>query len=543
MSKGQDRVKYYEQLAGKRSNFDNTAQEIIDNMDPMHADVKTQRAPGEKKTSRIFDSTAAYGKHVLSQFVQSSTINQSQKWVSLTARDPTARAIQANADHFNNTRDKMLSAMRPTFYGPAGQAIDDWVTFGNGPLLIEGVPQKRPGLNPLRYTSIPFGQWVAADGMDGRIDQFGRCMKLTARQIMAIPDVKPSEDIIKAAEKEPLKEFEIIHFIMPREDYSAPKSKVMLAKDMPFESCWIERDKCKVIKESGYRKFPVALARYTLISGETYARGPAELALPDTKSLNQADQKALLKWDRELDPPTTTLEHSLVGRVLNKRAGGNTIVKKPDSVKPLFENGNWQAHDLMAERKEQAILRIFHVNEILNLLARESPEMTAFEVNARLTLLQQILGPVFGLLNADFLEVIVDVTLDIMAYAGMLDEAPDGVSYYDIVYEGPLAKAQRNGEITAIQQTFTDMAGMQPLYPNITLMMDENKTFRQLAEIRGTAHLLKSEDDLQEEMDQRIQQQNAEKATALVAGGAEALGKAAPGITALDEVRRGQQAA
>lgn len=552
MSKPKEVCRHYDTLKTKRVNFDNTVQEIKDYIAPYLADVTTTRTPGEKVTQHIFDATAGYAADIFSQFVQGSICNQQTKWVGFTHKDPKKNESQENASYLLRQRDKMLAMMARSYYGPFGQAINSWTLTGNAPLLIEPVPQKREGLNKIRYTSVPFGQYVMAEGDDGKIDQFIRCLRLPAHQAVKLGNV--SEDITKAAEKEPLKEFDILHSILPRDfqDGYVKKSKIETAKDMRFASCWIEKEKQRLIKESGYRKFPVAVARAILISGETYARGWGELALPDSKSLNQSDQKSLLMWDRLLDPPTITKRNSIVGRVLDKRGGGDTLVNDiNNSVKPLFEGADWPAHDKLTARKEQAILRVFHVNEILNLLAREKPEMTAFEVNARLTLLQQILGPVFGLLNADFLEVIVDVTLDDMASLGMLDQAPDDFAgegddqtdLLNIVYEGPLARAQRNQEIVAIQQSLADMAGLQPFYPNIMTKLDEDKTVRKLFDIRGTQDLLKSEEDALADENALIEQQNAEKELMVAAGGAEAAGKVAPFLKVSNDIATGGRAA
>ena len=543
MSKAEEICRWYQTGKNDRQNFDEVAQEIIDYIDPYHADVTSERAPGEKKNQLIFDSSARYGGHVFSQFVQGSIFNPGTKWYSMRHRDESLNSIQRVADWLQATRDQMLNAMKDSLYGPGGQCINSWAFFGTGALLIEEVPKAREGLKRIRYTSLPFGQYVMFEGDDGKIDKIIRSIKLPAYQVVSRFGDKVSDDTRRIADKTPEKKIEVLHSIMPREmqKFMGGKTRnIQTEDDMPFESVWIEKEKKNLLKEGGYRKFPVAVARYDLISGEVYGRGLAELALPDAKSLNQADHKALLKWDRELDPPTLTRRNSVIGGILNKRAGGNTMtsVDPRNAVVPLFENSNWVAHDNMAARKEQAILRIFHVNEILNLLAREKPEMTAFEVNARLTLLQQIIGPVFGLLEEEFLSVIIDLTLDIMAHNRMIDDPPDEIADnlgYNVVYEGPLARAQRNAEILAIQQTFADLTGVLPIYPEVKVDVDGHKAFRLLCEIRGTQGILNSEQDALEAENKMIEQQNAQTALQVAGGTAEALGKAAPALQVMRE--------
>jgi hypothetical protein len=79
--------------------------------------------------------------------------------------------------------------------------------------------------------------------------------------------------------------------------------------------------------------------------------------------------------------------------------------------------------------------------------------------------------------------------------------------------------------------------------PEIALMVDFDKMQRKLYEIRGTQDLLKSERQYSDDVNAMREQQNAEKAAALVGGGAEALGKAAPGIKVLREEAGGRAAA
>jgi hypothetical protein len=546
MSKPEEIVRWYEQLKNKRTNFDSTAQQIIDYIDPHVSDVSVERAPGARKNERAFDGTSGYGSHVFSQFVQGALFNQATAWFSLRSRDPAVNAKPENAAWLADTTLRMLLALRPNFYGPAGQVVHSWGLFGNGPMLIEEITKPREGGNRFRFTSIPWGKYVMAEGDDGRIDKFIRSLKLPAHEVVKIGDA--SDDVKKCAEKDPLKEFEVLHSIMPRDfQQTYSKSKTKTNREYDYASCWVEKDKKKLLKESGYRKFPVAVARYDLIAGETYARGLGEVSLADQKTLSMADERAIMKWDRELDPPLLQKRNSIIGGILSTQARGRTVVTDiHNSIKPLNEGSNWVAHDQMAERKQRQILQIWHVQEILNLLAREKPEMTAFEVNARLTLLQQIIGPIFGLLEAEFLSVIVDILLDLMAHIpDMIAEPTDDIAQsspygaFDVVYEGPLARAQRNQTITNIREGIADVAGVVGLYPQAQLIVDWEKTLRRVWEIRSIHDLLIDHETFEFNVEQQQQQQQQQKMFEMMGGGAAALGAAAPGIKALGEAAGG----
>jgi len=551
VSKPQEICRLHETLKTQRFNFDNTYQEIVDHIDPHHRDITVTRSPGQRKNEKQFDGSALYASQIFADFYQGSVFNQGTKWFSIRHRKQEINEKPENVAWLNKTRDTIMQQMRG-FYGPGGQAIGSWALFGNGPVLVEEVQQRKEYQAKLRFTSIPWGQYVMAEGEDGKVDKFIREMNLPAHLLVKMFGDKCSDDVKKAAEKEPLKEFCVLHSILPRDFQATYKTSVKTSKEYDFASCWVEVERNVLLRESGYRKFPVAIARYKQISGETYARGLGEVALADQKSLNAADEMALLKWGRELDPPTLTRRNSIINGILNKAAKGNTMVNGDPrtAVAPLFEHSDWQAHDLMAERKSKAIMRVFHVDEILNLLSHESPQLTAFEVNARLTLLQQILGPVFGQNDVDFFSVIIDVSLDNLAHMpGMLDAPPDDIAEsgdkdaLDYIYEGPLARAQRNQELINIQQTVADVSGMAQFSPEIIKLYDWEKMARRAAEIRGTNDLLLDSKDYTDAVNEVRQQENAQKMAGLIGGGAEALGKVAPFIKATSDRVGGQAAA
>lgn len=548
MSRAAEIIRLKETLWAQRTNFDTTYQEVVDNIDPHHRDIIKSITKGQKKNQLQFDGTALYASQIFGDFYQGSVFNQGTKWFSVRHENKAINEKPENADWYDTIRDIALQALRQ-FYGPGGQAIGAWALFGNGPVLIEEVPiaQRRPYQARIKYTSIPWGQYGMIEGLDGSIDGFIRSLQLPAHLIVKRFGDKVSDDIAKAADKEPLKEFEILHSILPRDFQAYSKSTIKTAKDMQFESCWTEVLKKQTLEESGYRKFPVAVARYKQISGEVYARGLGEVALPDAKVLNRMDEMDLLQAGRELDPPLLVRGHSLVSRVINQQAKGKTLVKDiNNSVKPLIDGSNYPRFEATQERKTKQIMRVFHVDEILNLLSHESPQLTAFEVNARLTLLQQILGPVFGQNDMSFFNPVIDITLDILAHSvgddgqAMLPQAPDEVANaakgaFNFIFEGPLARAQRNQELVSIQQSVADTGQIAQFYPQVVKQVDWSKLNRAAWEIRGTQQYLLSEEDFTAAVNEQTKQDNAAKAVGMLGGGAEALGKVAPFIKASRE--------
>jgi len=134
----------------------------------------------------------------------------------------------------------------------------------------------------------------------------------------------------------------------------------------------------------------------------------------------------------------------------------------------------------------------------------------------------------------DFFSVGIDVVMDNCAHMNLLDAPPDDIAQsqegdaLQFVYEGPLARAQRNQELINIQQSVADIGGIIQFSPETVKLVDWEKLARRVFEIRGTNDLLFDNKEYTDAVNELTQQKNAEKMAGLVGGGAEALGKVAP---------------
>lgn len=539
MALGKDVVEWYSILANQRTNFDNLWQEIIDYMIPTKKDITTTRSPGEKKTRSIFDSTGTYGHAILSEFIQGAVFNPATKWFSQKPRDERLEDSENVGGWLNHTSEQMLNAFQySNFYGAAGEAVEDWTAFGNCAMLIEDATNKREGSPNLRYTSIPSGTYVWGEGTDGKVDKFIRCVKMKLSEAYKEFGDKLSADLLRILDKEPFRDVEFYHSIMPRDFVGLKKNDLVGYKGMPYSSCWVEKEKKKLVREGGYRKFPVAVARWKVLAGEVYGRGPGEIALPDVRTLNKSDEMALLVWARELDPPQKVKQGTILGNI-NLRPGSHTLMTDVNGMVPLYEGSKLDTHTLLRDDKRQSVLRIFHVSEILNLVAREKLELTATEVQARLNLLQQILGPTFGRYQSEFLSVVIDVTFDNMFDAGQFEEPPEELlidNRIDVVYEGPLAKAQRNQEILQVQSYQADIAQIGQFSPPTVQLVNWEMMARALAKMRGVQHLIRDKAGYNEAVAQMAKIQELQQQLAVMESMTKSLKQATPFI---QQVREG----
>ena len=160
--------------------------------------------------------------------------------------------------------------------------------------------------------------------------------------------------------------------------------------------------------------------------------------------------------------------------------------------------------------------------------------MTATEVNARIQLMQRLLGPTYGRLQFDFLDQLLNRTFKILYRYQKLPPVPAIVQQngweLDIDYLGPLAKAQRYGDAQAIERVLGTATAMNETFPGITDNINSDEAIRELGEVSGApAKIWNSKSEVDQTRKARAEEmaQQKELATAQQAGEAgQSLGKA-----------------
>lgn len=193
---------------------------------------------------------------------------------------------------------------------------------------------------------------------------------------------------------------------------------------------------------------------------------------------------------------------------------------------------------LQREELQRQIRSIFYVDQ---LELKESPAMTATEVQTRYELMQRLLGPTLGRLQSDYLDPLVQRTFNILYRAGQFGEPPASVlessGELDIIYTGPLVRAQRADIAMGVTRWVASLAELGEVAPEVLDIPDWDAIGKELGSLEGVpAKLMRSEADIKRKRDDRDAAQ-ARTQQALedqeVGAGTQAL---AEGETALREV-------
>ena len=366
------------QLRGDRANWDSIWQNLSDYLSPGRITANSRRSPGEK-TKVLYDTTGALAAQRLAAGLYSRTVNPAAKWFYLSPDDQDMELLE-NSDvstWLDNARNIAQASLNKNASGAFYQIYLDLVTLASAVLFIDEVPLKGP-----RYFTYPIDQIDIAQDAEGKVDTVYRNYEMSLRQIEEeftekVGQITNYEQYI---EKEPDKKYKVMHCVYPRTDRDVEKHDNL---NMSIASIYILIEEDLVLQESGYPEMPYCIPRLEVLTGEKYGRGPGNVALPEVKSLNEMQKirldNAHLKSRPPLDVPLNAYVnplHMIPGyKNLNQDEQGRKAT-------PMHMAGDLSYQTADINESRQLIREIFY-NDQLHL--REGPEMTATEINARIT--------------------------------------------------------------------------------------------------------------------------------------------------------------
>jgi len=312
---------------------------------------------------------------------------------------------------------------------------------------------------------------------------------------------------------------------------------------MPWASCWVEKDSKELIQESGYLSFPGSVFRYARTPGEVFGRGRGQLAFPDTWTLNTAQRMGLEDWALKIRPPVMVAHDSVIG-TLRLTPGGPTSINTrgrsmSDVIQPWQTGSHPEVSQIQVEALHKSIRQIFFVDQILMLMEVNKSEMTAEEWRSKIGLLFKIMGPVYGRTEFEWLRREWDGAFDELLAAGVFSPPPDAIyetdGQIDLTFNNPIARAQRRGDVEAMTMTVQDLLPFAQFAPNVFDRMDPRKSADMIMEINGyPARATRNDDEMQELANERQAQQEQEQQLAEAGQVADAGGKIAPLVTAMN---------
>lgn len=377
-----------------------------------------------------------------------------------------------------------------------------------------------------------FEQWPLAEcyigstRQDGRADTIYREYCMTAQQAVehfTKLGGKLSEKLQKKAFEKPFESVHFVRVIQPRKVYAVGSK---LAKNMPFMSCDIEVDGKHLVLEQGFEEFPCAVPRWTMIPGSAYAVGPAFDALPDMLELNELVRMEKAAADLAIAGMWIAEDDGVLNPATVKVGPRKVIVANSvDSMKELKSGADFNVSFTIKDKLQAQIRRTLMADQ---LQPQDGPAMTATEVHVRVGLIRQLLGPVYGRMQSEYLQPFVERCFGLAFRAGALGMPPESLRnrQFHVRYISPLARAQRLEDVVAMDRLETGIMTKAQTQPGLMDIYDWEEADRLRAQYLGVpGKLMRSDDAIKAIRDARAEAQQEQQQREQMAMQAQQAGK------------------
>jgi hypothetical protein len=473
---------------------------------------------GSRRTEDLYDGTPQQAARSLAAALDGLIKPKSEMWVR-------TRVVEDAIDNDPEVRDwlsfvdshlfKAIYNPRARFQQASGEVDHDLAVLGTGALFIG----ESRALDRLTFASQDVSRLYIMVDADGIVNALFRTRTFTATQAREFfvnqLGCTPGKSAGKALEEgEPDRKLDYVHAVLPQPE-GAPTGK------LPYLSVWIDVSDKSILHESGFHEFPFAIPRWDTMSGETYGRSPAMIALPDANTLQAQGETILMAGQYATLPPIFAPSDSIVSpskirpghyAYYDLDAAVGQRISQP--IFPMQTGGNIPVGREMQNDARDQIWAAFFRN-ILNLPVN-GPQMTATEVIQRKEEFIRTIGPVFGRLEADYLSPLVERVFGIMLRAGAFDPIPPLLAGQAARFEfrSPVERIRKQVDAAAALKSVEEIGLVaQATGDNAVLdFVDPDKVAKLIEDANG-ADILRSDEDVAAIREERmISQTSAQQA-------------------------------
>jgi hypothetical protein len=501
-------IKRHESLKAERRNWDTLWEDTALYVMPNRADFVTQRTKGDRsRTEKLYDSTAIHSNQILAASLHVSLTSPSAPWFSIRFRDDELNEDDEAKSWLEHCADSMFNALSESNFSPEmSELYLDLGAFGTGALLLEeGTGGEWGGF---RFEAIHLSNVCIAENAQGKVDTVYRQFKLSARAAAQRWAAADMPKVRAALERDPDQRFTFVHCVHPAADSTYTPGTSRVAADRPFVEYYVCVEDLMIVGEGGYYELPYFIPRWQKLSGDPWGFGPGLVARADITTLNEAKRLELTGWEKSIDPPFKAGRNAIIGD-LHLEPGGLTIMREMRDLQILEQGTRWDVSQIKSEELRQSIRNMFFADQ---LQLPERPNATATEVTLRYEMMQRLLGPTLGRLQSELLTPMVERMFYMMFRAGQFDEMPESAmqsagSELDIEYVSPLARAQKMGDVQAIERWIGALGGMAQMNPEILDVIDFDAVALKLADRQGVpADVRKGKQEIEQSRTQRQEQ-------------------------------------
>jgi len=454
----------------KRTNWDSLYREAMELFCPERENFY-QNIPGQKKGRKVYTSSPYIALDKASNNIHSSLTPHMKKWVNLRPgrlipeeqKDDAALALE-------QIKDTLFDHIHASNFDLAASEFYKDILIGTAAILVTGTPQ-----NPLIFTAVPLDELYISTGAMGTVESVFRKYKVKAGSILTTwDDAELSDDLSRLAAEDPEKEVCVIEGTVP-EKIKVFDPRTETEKEIDGFGYYVCLD-----RGDGYivqRKMPISpwvVARWSVMSGEEWGRGPAIVSLNDGKTLNQFIKLHMQSMELTVHPMYTIVDDGVIN-ISSIRVGPGAMIPVSandgvfgPSIAPLRSGGNFQAGAIEIQRLEASINDQMYTEPLGPVTL---PVKTATEISIRQQELAKRIGSAYGRLQYEFIKPLINACLyqlDRLDIINMNDFKVDGQNIaIDAV--SPLAQGQAQDDVNNVTRYVEFIMGV--FGPNIALSL------------------------------------------------------------------------
>ena len=489
--------------------------------------LTTERNRGKAINTRIVDGTATLAVRTLASGMMSGITSPSRPWFRFVTRDPGLMEFGPVKAWLFEVERRMREVLAAgNLYNALHTAYEDLGVFGTAARVV--VPDDE---DIVRAYALPAGSYYLANGARLAIDTLYRDMSMTVGQVVEAFGLEAASHTVRNLYDRGAYDqwVEVCHAIEPRRDRDPDKAD---ARNKPWRSVYWEKggDGDKLLRESGFDRFPAAAPRWHVTGYDVYGRSPGMDALPDVKQLQLEQRRKAQSIDKLVNPPMVAPPTLQTGHA-NLLPGGLTYVDELGQAQGGGFRPAYQVQPRLGEMAQdiaevQARIRqAFYADLFLMLAQSDRRQITATEIEERRAEKMLALGPVLERLQDELLNPVLDLTFEAMAEAGILPPAPPEIEGDELTIElsSMLARDQRVDAIVGIERMLGLSGNLAAADPTVLDKIDGDRVIDEYAGLIGVPPtIVRSTDDVERIRQARAQQQQVQQGIETVGQGAQA---------------------
>lgn len=418
----------------------------------------------------IFDNTGTRALRTLAGGMMAGMTSPARPWFRLTTMNPELDETYSVKAWMSKVTNLMqLIYNKSNIYRTLQMSYEELGAFGTSAAIILDDYDKVIHCMPLTI-----GEYRIATGPRGNINTLYRQFRMT---VAAMVEEFGYEHLSRQAKQmydngKYDQWITIINAIEPRDYRDLNKRD---SKNMPYRSVYFEmgaRDDDGILRETGFRQFPVLAARWYVTGGDIYGTCPGMEALGDLRQLQQQSLAKSTAIAYQANPPVV-MPADLKNNGADLQPGGSIWADNPaqaQMVRSAFDVNlrlDYLTQDMSDVR--QRIDQAFYKDIFMMLASGKDRMMTATEVAERHEEKMLMLGPVLERLNAELLDPLISLTFDRLVQANLLPPIPDELQGQELNVEfvSILAQAQRAITTNAIDRFTQNLGVLMQFKPEI----------------------------------------------------------------------------